>query len=119
MVRKEAVNSGDEIAESNSQTNNIDLSTMSVAEIYDTLASQRKARTQGGVTLGAAEARAFLHDLMNETNQDRLVFSVAAQVLSAKKGRKLYNQLRSAVTAKESGFVLDKDIDGTLYVVRE
>lgn len=115
MVRKEEIDN-----EEMSETTTTSYEGMTPKEMYEAMVSQRKVRSQGGVTLSAIEARTFLEDLMNAQNSDRLVFAAAAKVLSEMKGgKKMYNQLRSAVTSKVSGFILEKDEDGTLWVIRD
>jgi hypothetical protein len=92
----------------------VDLNNLSKS--YADLEAAAKQRTATGVK--ADDMLSTVEELFKETGKDKLLFSGVATIVKAKFGKKLYNQLRSAILAKTSPYDLVTEADGHAYVVK-
>lgn len=93
----------------------IDLNNL--AGSYKALEAAAKEKTSTGVK--ASDMIGTVKKLFDETGKDELLFSgVSAIVKASHGGKKLYNQLRSAILAKNSPYDLVTKEDGHAYVVK-
>jgi hypothetical protein len=92
----------------------IDLS--NIAKSYKELESTCKEKSSTGVK--SSDMLGVVKELFDETGQDELMLSAVSKIVAAKFGRKLYNQLRSAILSKTSGYDLDTKDNEQVFIVK-
>ena len=83
---------------------------------YSALEATCKEKNSTGVK--ASDMIAIVKEIFDETGKDELVLAAVNKIVSAKFGKKLYNQLRTAVLAKTSGYDLDTRENDQVFIVK-
>jgi hypothetical protein len=92
----------------------IDLSNL--RDTYSNLEAACKEKSATGVK--ADDMIAVVTKVFEETGKDELLLAPVANIVKAQFGKKLYNQLRSSILAKTSGYDLDTRESGQVFIVK-
>lgn len=87
-----------------------------IAKSYKDLEATCKEKSSTGVKAG--EMLGVVKDIFDETGQDELMLAAVSKIVTAKFGKKLYNQLRSAILSKTSGYDLDTKENEQVFIVK-
>jgi hypothetical protein len=87
-----------------------------IAKSYKDLEATCKEKSSTGVK--ASEMLSVVKDIFDETGQDELMLAAVSKIVTAKFGKKLYNQLRSAILSKTSGYDLDTKENEQVFIVK-
>lgn len=92
----------------------IDLNNLS--KTYNELEAATKEKSATGVK--SEELLAVVKEVFSETGKDELVLAPVANIVREKFGKKLYNQLRTAIQGKNSGYDLKNKDNGQVVIVK-